>query len=66
MSEREVPAVKRLRWKLGLPQVEFASRYAIPIGTLRDSEQGRASPDAPARASLKVIAAEGPRKALAA
>jgi putative transcriptional regulator len=32
-------------------------RYRIPLGTLRDWEQGRSYPDAPARAYLEVIAA---------
>jgi len=35
---------------------EFAARYHIPLGTLRDWEQGRSEPDQPARAYLKVIA----------
>jgi putative transcriptional regulator len=47
---------KRLREKLGLTQEAFAARYRIPIGTLRDWEQGRKFPDAPARAYLTVIA----------
>jgi putative transcriptional regulator len=55
---RPVPAVKTLRRALGLTQEAFSRRYAIPIGTLRDWEQGRYEPDAPARAYLKVIKAE--------
>jgi putative transcriptional regulator len=51
-----VPRVKTLRRALGFTQEEFAARYQIPIGTLRDWEQGRAEPDQPARAYLKVIA----------
>ncbi|HTX74743.1 MAG TPA: helix-turn-helix domain-containing protein [Terracidiphilus sp.] len=47
---------KRLRDRLGLTQEAFAARYRIPIGTLRDWEQGRKLPDAPARAYLTVIA----------
>ena len=35
---------------------EFAARYHIPLGTLRDWEQGRCEPDQPARAYLTVIA----------
>ena len=34
---------------------EFASRFHIPLGTLRDWEQGRKEPDAAARAYLVVI-----------
>jgi putative transcriptional regulator len=55
---KRVPAVKRLRWQLGLTQPEFADRFEIPIGTLRDWEQGRSEPDQAACAYLKVIAAK--------
>jgi putative transcriptional regulator len=51
-----VPRVKTLRWTLGLSQEEFAKRYQIPLGTLRDWEQGRTEPDQAARAYLDVIA----------
>jgi putative transcriptional regulator len=47
---------KRLRDRLSLTQEEFAAKYRIPIGTLRDWEQGRKFPDAPARAYLTIIA----------
>jgi putative transcriptional regulator len=64
---RRVPRVKTLRRALGLTQEEFAERYQIPVGTLRDWEQGRSEPDQPARSYLKVIARdpEHVRKALA-
>jgi putative transcriptional regulator len=55
-NARRVPRVKTLRRSLGLTQEEFAARYRIPLGTLRDWEQGRTEPDQPARAYLKVIA----------
>lgn len=63
---RRVPRVKTLRRALGLTQEEFAARYHIPLGTLRDWEQGRTEPDQPARAYLIVIARdpEGVRRAL--
>ncbi len=48
--------VKRLRERLNLTQEAFAATYSIPIGTLRDWEQRRKLPDAPARAYLRVIA----------
>ena len=54
---KRVPRTKTIRRVLGLSQEEFAARFRIPIGTLRDWEQGRAEPDQPARAYLKVIAA---------
>jgi hypothetical protein len=52
---------------LGNPE-EFAACYHIPLGTLRDRQQGRTEPEQPARAYLRVIAhdAEGVRRALAA
>ena len=53
-----VSRAKTLRRALGLTQEEFAARYQIPIGTLRDWEQGRAEPDQPARAYLKAIAGD--------
>jgi putative transcriptional regulator len=53
---RRVPRVRTLRRALGLTQEEFAARYHIPLGTLRDWEQGRTEPDQPARVYLKVIA----------
>jgi len=36
---RRVPRVRTLRRALGLTQEEFAARYRIPLGTLRDWEQ---------------------------
>jgi putative transcriptional regulator len=53
---KRVPRIKTLRRALRLTQEEFATRYHIPIGTLRDWEQGRCEPDQPARAYLTVIA----------
>lgn len=53
---RPVPRVKTLRRALALTQEEFAMRYQIPLGTLRDWEQGRSEPDQPAKAYLTVIA----------
>jgi putative transcriptional regulator len=55
-AARRVPRVKTLRRALGFTQEQFAARYQIPLGTLRDWEQGRSSPDRPARAYLKIIA----------
>ena len=53
---KRTPQVKIIRRALGLSQDDFAARYHIPIGTLRDGEQGRAVPDQAARAYLTVIA----------
>lgn len=51
-----IPNVKKLRERLRLTQEAFAAVYRIPVGTLRDWEQARKRPDAPARAFLTVIA----------
>ena len=53
---RRIPRVKTLRRALALTQEEFAARFKIPLGTLRDWEQGRSEPDQPAKAYLTVIA----------
>jgi len=58
---RPVAWVKTLRRALGLTQEEFAARYHIPLGTLRDWEQGRSQPDQAARAFLAIIA-RAPKK----
>src|SRR5947209_1596138 len=63
-----VPQVSVIRRALKLSQEQFAATFHIPIGTIRDWEQGRYEPDAAARAYLRVIAREPNtvRKALAA
>ena len=63
---RPVPRVRTLRRALALTQEQFAARYHIPLGTLRDWEQGRSQPDQPAKAYLTVIACdpEGVERAL--
>jgi putative transcriptional regulator len=63
---KRTPRGKIIRRALGLSQEDFAARYRIPIGTLRDWEQGRVEPDQAARAYLTVIARdpEAVRKAL--
>jgi putative transcriptional regulator len=50
------PQAKIIRRALELTQEEFASRFHIPLGTLRDWEQGRATPDQPTKAYLTLIA----------
>ena len=55
---RRISPAKAIRWTLRLTQEEFAERYQIPLGTLRDWEQHRSEPDGPARAYLKAIRAE--------
>jgi putative transcriptional regulator len=52
---RRVSLVKVLRQRLGMTQAEFARAFHLPITTLRDWEQHRSIPDAPARALLLAI-----------
>jgi putative transcriptional regulator len=63
---KHTPRAKLIRRALGLTQEEFAARFHIPLGTLRDWEQGAAEPDQAARAYLWVIARDpdAVRKAL--
>jgi len=65
-----VPAdvdVAHIRKKLDLSQSEFARRFGIAPGTLRDWEQRRKRPEGPARVLLMVIdrEPEAVRRALA-
>jgi putative transcriptional regulator len=53
---KRTPRAKIIRRVLGLTQEEFAARVHIPLGTLRDWEQGATEPDQAARAYLTVIA----------
>ena len=52
---KRTPQVRVIRRALGLSQEEFAAQFHIPLGTLRDWEQGRKDPDTAARAYLRVI-----------
>ena len=62
---RRVSVAKRIRWRLGMSQTEFAKVFHIPAGTLRDWEQHRREPDQAARAYLEVIA-RNPKAVMAA
>jgi putative transcriptional regulator len=53
-----VPRASIVRRALKLSQEDFAAAFHIPIGTIRDWEQGRYKPDAAARGYLRVIARE--------
>ena len=58
---KRTPQARIIRRALALTQEQFAVRYHIPLGTLRDWEQGRAQPDRPTQAYLKIIACEPER-----
>jgi putative transcriptional regulator len=62
---KRVPQVKVMRRALRLTQEEFSARFRIPLGTLRDWEQGKSRPDQAARAYLTVIA-RNPKAVVAA
>ena len=53
---RHVLTVRALRKKLQLTQEEFATRFHLPLGTVRDWEQGAHRPDRAAQVLLTVIA----------
>ena len=50
------PAVRDLRRRACLTQLEFAARLGVPVETIRNWEQGKRMPRGPARALLAVIA----------
>lgn len=58
------PDVKAIRAKTKLSQAKFAAKLRVPVGTVRDWEQHRRSPDAPARTLLGMVDAD-PKAALA-
>jgi putative transcriptional regulator len=58
------PDVKAIRAKTRLSQAGFAAKLRVPVGTVRDWEQHRRSPDAPARTLLGMVDTD-PKAALA-
>ncbi len=52
------PDVKAIRAQTKLSQAKFAEKLHIPVATLRDWEQHRRSPDAPARTLLGMVDAD--------
>ncbi len=48
--------IRTTRTKLGLSQAEFAERFRVPVGTLRDWEQARVTAPDFAIAYVRVIA----------
>jgi putative transcriptional regulator len=55
VSKVEMPDVKAIRLSLRMSQHHFAATYRIPLPTLKNWEQGRRLPDAPAAAYLLAI-----------
>jgi putative transcriptional regulator len=56
--ELKADDVKAIRLRLGLSQTEFALMIGVSVGTLRNWEQGRRQPEGPAKALLRVAAAD--------
>ena len=54
-TKAELPDVKAIRRSLRMSQGEFAAVYRIPLATVKNWEQGRRQPDAPAAAYLRAI-----------
>ena len=50
------PNIKRIRTNYRLSQDQFAAMLGISVGTLRNWEQGRRTPEGPARVLLQVAA----------
>ena len=51
-QEVDVSAVRR---RMGLSQAAFSSRIGVSLGTLRNWEQGRRTPEGPARVLLALL-----------
>lgn len=72
IAEDELAALKdagaytrRIRRRLGLTQVQLATKLDVPLDTLRNWEQGKRYPTGPAKALLKILD-HSPEAALAA
>jgi putative transcriptional regulator len=55
-AETSSLAVRDLRRRACLTQMEFAAKLGVPVETIRNWEQGKRAPRGPARALLAVIA----------
>ncbi|MSP28412.1 MAG: transcriptional regulator [Methylococcales bacterium] len=53
---RRFPNPKEIRKRLKMTQPQFAAQFELPLGTLRDWEQGAREPDSAAKSYLRVIA----------
>ena len=56
LQHAPLPAVRDLRRRSRLTQLEFAAKLGVPVETIRNWEQGKRAPRGPARALLAVIA----------
>lgn len=53
-----IPTAGELRARLDLTQEDFAAFLRVPVGTVRNWEQGRTPPDPAARTLLALVAAD--------
>jgi putative transcriptional regulator len=65
VREIKPPEIKTVRKRLGVSQAEFALMIGVSTRTLQNWEQGRRTPEGPARALLRV-AAKNPEAVLEA
>ena len=54
-EEWQAARIRAIRRRLNLTQAAFARSLRLPLGTVRDWEQGRRQPDAPALALLRIV-----------
>jgi putative transcriptional regulator len=52
---RPTPNPREIRRRLHLTQEQFSIQFHLPLGTVRDWEQGKKQPDSAARTLLRVI-----------
>jgi putative transcriptional regulator len=52
---KPVPNLKAIRTTLHMTQEQFSQNFLLPLGTIRDWEQGAKQPDTAARVLLRVI-----------
>lgn len=52
---RPVPNPREIRQRLHMTQEQFATRFHLRLGTVRDWEQGKKEPDSAAKVLLRVI-----------
>lgn len=52
---KRIPNPREIRTRLNLTQEQFAERFHLRLGTVRDWEQGKKEPDSAAKVLLRVI-----------
>jgi putative transcriptional regulator len=55
---KPVPNPRTIRRHLRLTQEQFSQQFQLPLGTIRDWEQGKKEPDSAAKVLLRVIEEE--------